>query len=60
VDAAGGRVAWPLLSQKVRLPVSQGSSGAGWTWPWVSIARDVTACSPGAGVPQSSDQRRQA
>ncbi len=47
------RVIWALLSQYVTLPVIHGSSGAGWTRPSVAIARDVTACSPGVGLPQS-------
>jgi hypothetical protein len=46
------RVIWPLASQYVCLPASSGSSGAGWTLPSVSVARDVTMCSPEAGVPQ--------
>jgi hypothetical protein len=46
------RVIWPLASQYVCLPASSGSFGAGWTLPSVSVARDVTMCSPEAGVPQ--------
>ena len=33
----------------------QGSSIAGWICPAVSIAREVTACSPGEGLSQSRD-----
>ncbi len=54
------RVIWPLLSQYVCLPARSGSSGAGWTSPFTSVARDVTVCSPGAGVPQSTVQKVQA
>ena len=48
----------------IALPVGllvgdQGSSIAGWMFPEVSMARDVTVCSPGVGD-QSRCQDRQA
>ena len=54
------RVHCPLLSQRVCFLEIRGSSIAGWILPWVSIARDTIACSPGAGFCQSSDQIFQA
>jgi hypothetical protein len=54
------RVIWPLFSQNVVLAAMTGSSGFGWTFPSTSIARDVTECGPGVGVPQSSVQNLQA
>ena len=54
------RVIWPLLSQYVVLPARSGSSGAGWTSPSAAVAREVTVCSPGSGVPQSKVQKTQA
>lgn len=53
-------VIWPLLSQKVVLAATNGSSGVGWSSPFTSVAREVTAYSPGAGVPQSKVQKVQA
>jgi hypothetical protein len=38
----------------------KGSSGAGWTFPSASMARDVTVCSPEAGFGQSRVQIVQA
>src|SRR5688572_22581311 len=52
------RVMWPLASQYVRLLARNGSSGAGWMFPSVSMARDVTVCSPRAGAGQGSVQNR--
>jgi len=54
------RVICPLFSQKVLLLARKGSSGAGCMLPSTSNARDVIWCSPGAGVPQSNVQNRQA
>ena len=54
------RVIWPLLSQYVFLFAMIGSSIAGWTLPWVSIAREVIVWSPAAALSQSSDQCFQA
>ena len=54
------RVIWPLFSQKVLRLARKGSLGAGWMFPSTSIARDVTRCSPDAGVPQSNVQNLQA
>ena len=46
----------PLLSQKVTLLARKASFGAGCMLPSVSKARDVTRCSPAAGVPQLNVQ----
>ena len=54
------RVIWPLLSQYVFLFAIGGSVMAGWTLPDVSVARDVTVCSPGVASGQDSDQNFQA
>ncbi len=54
------RVTWPLLSQYVCFLAIKGSSIAGWICPVVSIAREVTVCSPGEGFAQSRDQIFQA
>ncbi len=54
------RVICPLLSQNVTLLARYGSSGAGWTLPSTSYARDLIACSPAAGFPQCSVQNLQA
>lgn len=53
------RVMCPLLSQKVLLLARKVSSGAGWTLPAASIARERMLCSPEAGVPQSNVQNLQ-
>ena len=46
------RVICPLLSQYVTLLERNGSSGAGWMLPLMSIARDRTVCSPRVGTSQ--------
>jgi hypothetical protein len=50
------RVMCPLLSQYVLRLARNGSFGAGWMFPWMSKARDVTRCSPAVGFPQSNVQ----
>src|SRR5262245_61008467 len=54
------RLTWPLASQYVFLSAIQGSVGAGCTLPAVSIARELIACSPAAGLRQSLYQNTQA
>src|SRR5689334_18516613 len=53
-------MAYWFASQYVFLRVMNGSSGAGWTCPRASVARDATVCSPGAGFFQSNVHQVQA
>ena len=54
------RVIWPLASQYVFFRAMLQSSGAGWTAPAVSTAREVMRCSPADGRGQSRCQNFQA
>src|SRR4029078_12136472 len=54
------RVTWPLLSQYVFFFAIHGSSIAVVICPEKSVAREVTVCSPDAGLDQSRYQIFQA